>query len=146
MAIKKLTPYLALNGTANQAIELYQKALGAETLTVSRFADTPGMDAAPEHRERVMHAVLRIGEAVIMISDTRPDEPAPVGGNVHIAVDFDDPTELIRRFDALSAGGEITMPVQDTFWGAKFGMLTDAYGVQWMLNCDLKNRVGDGTT
>jgi PhnB protein len=140
MAIKKLNPYLAFDGTADKAIKLYESALGAQTETVSRFGDVPGSDTPPEHKNRVMHAVLRIGEGVIMISDGPPGKPVAVEGNVHITLDFDDPAELTQRFDALAKGGKITMPVQDTFWGAKFGMLTDAYGIQWMLNCDLKKR------
>ena len=73
-----------------------------------------------------------------MISDGMPGVPVPTQSNMHVTLDFDDPADMARRFDALSAGGKITMPMQDTFWGAKFGMLTDAYGIQWMFNCELK--------
>jgi PhnB protein len=57
---------------------------------------------------------------------------------VHVCLDFDDPAEMGKRFDALASGGEITMPLQDTFWGARFGMLTDSYGIRWMFNCTLR--------
>jgi PhnB protein len=138
MSIKKLNPYLLFNGTAEKAIKLYETALGAKIERIGRFGDIPGMDIPAEHKSRVMHAVLHIGEGVVMISDSQPHTPVPTEGNVKVSLDFDDPADLSRRFDALAAGGTVEMPVQDTFWGAKFGMLTDAYGVRWMLNCDIK--------
>jgi PhnB protein len=72
-----------------------------------------------------------------MLSDTMPDAPTATEGNVTISLDFDGLGEMTGRFDALAAGGKITMPLNDTFWGAKFGMLTDAFGVRWMFNCEL---------
>jgi PhnB protein len=138
MAIKKLNPYLNFDGTAEQAIKLYEKALGAKTETVMRFGDMPDAKSSPEHKNRVMHALLHLDAGVIMISDTMPGQPAPAGGNVHVTLDFDDPVDMGRRFEALSTGGKITMPLNDTFWGARFGMLTDAYGINWMFNCELK--------
>jgi PhnB protein len=65
-----------------------------------------------------------------------PNQPVGADGNVHITLDFDDVEEMSKRFDALSAGGNVTMPLQNTFWGARFGMLTDAYGIRWMFNCE----------
>jgi PhnB protein len=85
-----------------------------------------------------MHALLRIGPGVVMVSDTMPGQPLPRGANIHVCLDFDDVDDLRRRFEALAAGGTITMPLQDTFWGATFGILVDAYGVGWMLNCTKK--------
>lgn len=138
MAIKQVNPYLNFNGTAEKAMQLYERALGAKIENAQRFSEVQGMDVPAEHKNRVMHAVLRIGSGVIMLSDTMPNQPAPTGGNVHITLDFDDAGEMTKKFDALAAGGKVTMPMADTFWGAKFGMLTDAYGVQWMFNCNLK--------
>ena len=83
-----------------------------------------------------MHAVLDLGPSVIMLSDTMPNAPANTGGNVHITLDFDNPDEMATKFDALAAGGKVTMPLQNTFWNARFGMLTDAYGINWMFNCE----------
>ena len=73
-----------------------------------------------------------------MLSDTMPDMPVTTKGNVQIALHFTDVTDMAKKFDALAAGGTVTMALQDTFWGARFGMLTDAFGVQWMFNCELK--------
>jgi PhnB protein len=141
MAIKKLNPYLNFNGTADRAIKLYEKALGAKSENVMRWTDVPGAPpATPETKDRIMHARLVIGDGVVMVSDTQPGTTVPAGGNTHVTLDFDEPGDMARRFDALAAGGKITMPLQDTFWGAKFGMLQDAFGIQWMFNCELPKR------
>ena len=137
MSIKKLSPYLNFEGTADQAIKLYESGLGAKA-EIMRFGDMPGQPVPAEQKNRVMHARLRIGDEVLMISDTMPGHPLVVGGNVHISLDFSDVEDMTKKFDALSRGGKVTMPLQDTFWGAKFGMLTDAYGINWMFNCELK--------
>ena len=139
MAIQKLNPYLNFNGTAEKAIKLYESALGAKTENIMRFSDMKGMDVPPEQQNRVLHAALHVGGGVVMLSDTMPNAPvATTGANVHVALHFDDPVEMTKQFEALSGGGKVTMPLADTFWGAKFGMLTDAFGIQWMFDCDLK--------
>jgi PhnB protein len=134
MAIKQLNPYLNFDGTGAKAIELYQRALGAKVERIQRFGDMPGSNAPPGTQDRVLHAVLKIGPALVMLSDTMPGMPFTPEGNAHICLDFDDEADMTQRFDALGSGGKITMPLQDTFWGAKFGMLTDAFGVRWMFN------------
>ncbi len=135
MPIQKLNPYLIFNGNAEKAIQLYEKALGARTEGLSRFGDVPGSRTPPEHRNRVVHAELHLGEDVVMVSDSMPEKPVPTEGNVHVCLDFDDALDMTRRFEALADGGKVTMPLQDMFWGARFGMLTDAFGVNWMFNC-----------
>jgi PhnB protein len=134
MAIKQLNPYLNFDGTAGDAIQLYERALGAKTEHVQHFGDTPGVPVAPEHKKRVIHALLRLGQGTLMISDTQPGMPFTAEGNVHVCLDFDDGADMTAKFEALATGGKVTMPLQDTFWGAKFGMLTDAYGIRWMFN------------
>jgi PhnB protein len=138
MAIRKLNPYLNFNGTADKAIKLYESALGAKTERIMRFGDIAEMKIAPEHKDRVIHAALVIGEGVVMVSDTMPNQTVPTEGNTHVILDFDNTADMAKKFDALAVGGKVTMPLQDTFWGAKFGMLKDAYGISWMLNCDMK--------
>jgi len=138
MAIKQLNPYLHFNGTAAKAIKLYESALGAKVENLMPWTDVPGMPAVPGTKDLVMHSKLRIGDGILMISDARPDTPVTVGSNADIALDFDDATDMARKFEALSTGGKIEMPLQDTFWGAKFGMLTDAHGVSWMFSCETK--------
>jgi PhnB protein len=138
MAITQLNPYLNFDGTAAKAIALYERALGAKVENVQRFKDVPGEPSKPENADRVMHALLRIGAGVLMISDAPPGMPPTLGSNVHVCLDFDDSADMAKRFDALAAGGQVAMPLQDTFWGARFGMLTDAYGIRWMFNCTLR--------
>jgi len=139
MAIQKLNPYLNFNGTAEKAIKTYETVLGAKTENIMRFGDMQGMDVGPEHKNRVLHAALQIGGGVLMLSDTMPNAPVSTSpSNVHVCLQLDDPAETARKFDALAAGGKVTMPLADTFWGAKFGMLTDAFGIQWMFECRLK--------
>ncbi len=135
MSIQRLNPYLIFNGTAEKAIRLYEQALGAKTEGLSRFGDAPGGKTPPEHKNRVMHALLHLDGGVVMVSDTMPGDPVATESNVHVCLDFDDAADMGRKFEALSQGGKVTMPLQDMFWGARFGMLTDAYGVRWMFNC-----------
>ena len=139
MPAKDLTPYLFFDGTADKAIQLYTRALGARA-EVMRFKDAPpgAFPFKPEEANRVMHATLAIGPVKLMLSDSMSDQPEPEGGNVQIHLEFDDLQELAQRFDALAAGGKVTMPLGDAFWGARFGALTDAYGIRWMLSCALK--------
>jgi PhnB protein len=139
MAIEKLNPYLNFNGTAEKAIKTYETVLGAKAENIMRFGDMQGMDVAPADKNRILHAALHIGGGVLMLSDTMPNAPVPMGpSNAHVALHFDDPVETTKTFEALAAGGKVTMPLADTFWGAKFGMLTDAFGIQWMFDCPLK--------
>jgi PhnB protein len=141
MTIKKISPYLAFDGKAAKAIELYQRALGAKVESLMRFADAPATGhAVPEsHKDRVMHAILRIGEEQLMVMDAPPGVSVPAASNVQVGLQLDDPAELTKRFDALAAGGAVRVAPHDAFWGAKFGMLTDAFGIQWLFNCPAKN-------
>lgn len=136
MAIKQLSPYLNFDGDAAKAVELYRSALGATVSNLSRFGDMPGAVAKPETKDRVMHGVLSLGGSTIMLSDIQPGMPHVPGTNSYVCLDFDDADDMQKKFDALAVGGKVTMPLNDTFWGAKFGMLVDAHGIQWMFNCE----------
>lgn len=141
MSIKSLTPYLMFDGTAAKAIALYERALGAHAEGVMRFSDAPpdaGHTPDPKAADRVLHALLRIGGGAVMLSDCPPGMSVPNDTNTQVCVEFSEQDEMVERFDALAAGGHVTMPLQDTFWGAHFGMLTDPFGIQWMFSCELK--------
>ncbi len=139
MAIKQINPYLNYDGDAAKAVELYESALGAKVEHLSRFGDMPGSEAPAGARDRVMHALLRLdGGGVIMLSDIQPGMPHVPGTNQYVCLDFDEAADMAKKFDALAAGGKVIMPLADTFWGARFGILVDAYGVQWMFNFELK--------
>lgn len=138
MTIQALNPYVILDGGAQRAIEKYQSALGATHDGIMRWGDVPAMETPKEHAQRVMHCKLQIGAGTLMIADTRPGDHEPSTSNVKVCLDFSDVADMTRRFDALGKGGSITMPLQDMFWGARFGMLTDEFGVQWMFNCAIE--------
>ena len=139
MAIKKLNPYLNFDGNGAQAVKLYESVLGAKVESIARFGDMPDGQSTPETKDRVMHALLRLGaDGVIMISDTRPGMPFVQGTNCYLTLDFDDVGDMEQKFNALAEGGKVEMAPTDTFWGARFGMLTDKLGVHWMFNCELK--------
>lgn len=136
MSIESVNPYLFFNGDAAAAIAFYASALGARPDGVMRWGDVPGMDIAPGTESRVMHSMLFLGEGMIMVSDGDPNTEVPFGRNVRVTLHYTDVEEMRARFAALAEGGEVTMPLDDTFWGATFGMLTDKFGVAWMFNCD----------
>jgi len=139
MAIKQINPYLNFDGDAEKAVRLYESALGAKVEHISRFGDMPGSTATAETKHRVMHSTLRLDNGgVIMISDTQPGMPHTPGTNVYVCLDFDDTEDMAKKFDALAAGGQVLMALNDTFWGARFGMLLDAHGIRWMFNCEKK--------
>ena len=131
MAIKGLSPFIMLNGTAAAAISLYERVLGARVLSVVRASDVPDEAPSADGTDRIVHAALSLG-GILMLSD-QSEEPAQ--SNVQVALDFDYADEMTQKFTALAEGGRVSLPLQRTFWGATFGMLTDAFGVRWMFNC-----------
>jgi PhnB protein len=135
MPIKSLNPYIIFNGKAAEAIALYERVLDAKPGNVVRAADVPGMAVAADQKHRLVHGVLHIGGTQLMVSDEMSSAPSGGSGNMQVCLDFTDLGEMTRTFAALAEGGAITLPLQDTFWGARFGMLTDMFGVRWMFNC-----------
>ncbi|MCE9576625.1 MAG: glyoxalase/bleomycin resistance/extradiol dioxygenase family protein [Deltaproteobacteria bacterium] len=134
MPITKLNPYLFFNGDCAEAIAHYEQALGAIVESRQTFAEIPGAPPSP-HGARIMKASLRVGPAVVLLSDTHPDTPVPLGGNVDVMLDFDDAAETADRFARLGRGGTVTMPLAEMFPGASFGTVVDRFGVNWMFTC-----------
>jgi PhnB protein len=97
------------------------------------------MPAAPEHKNRIMHATLKVDGVNIMASDTMPGQPVKPGNTVHLSLNFTDKGEQDRVWKQLSEGGTVTMPLKDEFFG-RFGMLTDKFGMSWMLHLDSSAR------
>lgn len=131
--MKAVTTYLLFDGTCKAAMEFYKQALGGE-LYLMPFGETPGGPKDGPMADRIMHAALKQNFLVVMASDTRPEDPLQIGTNFSVCVDCDSREEQSKFFQAMSEGGKVTMPLQDTFWGAHFGMLTDRFGVNWMFN------------
>ena len=136
MATQKnvIEPYLFFEGRCEEAVEFYKKALGAEVLMMMRFKDAPDPNAcAGVPGDKIMHASLRIGGSNVMASDGRCNEPMRFQGfSLSLAVNTE--AEANRFFNALTAGGQVIMPLTKTFWSPRFGMVTDKFGVMWMVN------------
>ncbi len=133
--MRGINTYLTFNGNCREAMKFYEKCLGAE-LHIMTFADAPG-NHPKEARDRIMHARLSKGAAELMASDSMPDAPAQQGNNFSVAIQCESLPEIEKLFHALSEKGQITMPLQDMFWGSRFGMLTDQFGIHWMFNFEL---------
>ena len=132
--MKSITTYLNFNGNCGEAMKFYNRCLGGE-LHMMPFSEVPGGNFPPEAKDRVMHAaIIKNGGAIVMASDTMPGSPFQQGNNFAICVAPETSEETDRLFGAFSEGGKVTMPLQDTFWGARFGQLTDRFGVNWMFN------------
>lgn len=132
----RIEPYLFFNGRAEEAIDFYRKALGAEVQMLMRFSESP--DPVPEgmippgFENKVMHSCITVGGANVMISDG-DSSAGPAFSGFSLSLEADDGEQLRSWFDALSEGGQVKMPVGKTFFAEHFGMLTDRFGVGWML-------------
>lgn len=134
----KLNPYLIFLGNAEEVLNFYHKVLGGEITMMSRYADAP-MPCDEDWKNKIMHSRLEFDGNMIMISDTMKGmTDGTVGGNIHMSVDVESVEKIDKVFAAMSEGGTVTMPLDNTFWGARFGMLKDKFGVAWMFNCELK--------
>ena len=131
-----LNPYLAFNGNCSEAMTFYKEALDGK-LSIQTFGDSP-MEVPPEHKNRVMHATLTFGNAIIMASDGMPENEVVFGNSVSLSIAALKVEDGERMFNNLSAGGTITMPWEKTFWGAIFGMCKDKFGIDWMVNVELR--------
>ena len=132
----QIQPYLFFDGRCEEAVEFYRSALGAKVEMLMRFKDSPEPPppgkVAPGSENKVMHASLRIGETTVMASDGGcAGKPSFQGFSLSIAAA--DAVEANRLFAALAAGGEVQMPLTETFWSPCFGMVTDRFGVAWMV-------------
>ena len=133
--MKQILTYLMFDGNCREAMTFYEKCLGAE-LFLMPFSEVRG-DFPKEARDRIMHARLKQGDAILMAADTLPGKPTQRGNNFSVSVGCESLQEIERLFTALGEKGSVTMPLHDTFWGARFGMLTDRFGISWMFSFEL---------
>jgi PhnB protein len=129
-----VNPYIAFRGNCREAMEFYKQALGAEELYAQTYGESPmeGMGSP----DAIMHATLKIGDTHVMFCDDLHSPEFSTGGNISLAIGLDDVDKAKTYFANLSEGGTVTMPLDKTFWAEAFGMLTDKFGVKWMVNCD----------
>jgi len=133
-----LVTYLSFDGQCEAAFKHYEKVLDGKILMMVRNADAPADSCVPQTPEtaaRIMHARLKVGDRLLMGGDAPPQFASkPQGFCVNIMVD--DPIESERIFRELGEGGVVQMPIGETFWARRFGMLIDRFGTPWMVNCE----------
>jgi PhnB protein len=129
-----LVPYLNFDGQASEALEFYQSVFGGE-LTMQTYAEA-NMGDSPEMADRIIHASLQSETISLMASDTHPQHSPPlrVGNNVNLTIIGSDQDELTEYFNKLAEGGTIDMPLEEQFWGDIYGVLTDKFGIPWMID------------
>ena len=131
--MSQLNPFIRFNdGKCREAMSFYKECLGGE-LEFMLLKDSPMAKDMPDQGELVMHATLTKGTWVLIGSDMMRDK-ATIGDNVGVSLNLDNEQEIKDTFSKLSEGGNVFMPLEDAFWGALFGVVTDKYGVEWMLN------------
>ena len=134
-----VNPYLTFDSSCEAAFTFYKSVFGGEFLTIMRFKDAPSDQALPENEgKKIMHVALPIGKGSILMGSDRlaMHGPATKGDNFSIAIGAESEEEAKKLFNGLSSGGKVTMPLDKTFWGAYFGMFTDQFGINWMVNYD----------
>jgi PhnB protein len=131
----QLEPYLFFHGRCEEALNFYKDCLHGEIIGLNRFAGSPmESHAAPEYKDKIMHASFVAGDVKFMASDGQPG-PAPDGeDDIVLSLATSDGAEGERVFKALAEGGTVSMPLEDQFWGGRLGSLTDRFGVQWMVS------------
>lgn len=132
-----LNPYLTFDGNCQKAMEFYASALEAELNIFPFRGSAAEKDVPEEHKDKVMHATLSCHNIVLMASDAMPGQPVMKGNNMALSIASTNREEAVKFFQNLSKGGNVIMPFEKTFWGAEFGMCTDRFGFQWMVNYEL---------
>jgi len=126
-------PYLFFDGKCDEALTFYKSAVGAEPKMLMRFKEAPDQSmVSPGSADKVMHAQVQIGDATVFMSDGRCTGKTDFKGFA-LTISAKSENEADKTFDALAAGGQVTMPMSKTFFSQRFGMLTDKFGVQWMV-------------
>jgi PhnB protein len=132
----QMNPYLSFKGDCEAAFKTYERCLGGQLGMLFRYGGTPLADQVPpDWSEKIMHGSLTVGDQVMMggdVAQDRYEEPKGFSMSLHIKGTAD----AERIFHELAGGGRIVMPLEKTFWAARFGMLVDRFGIPWLVNCD----------
>ncbi|WP_353948393.1 VOC family protein [Sporolactobacillus sp. Y61] len=132
----QIIPYLQLNGNAREAIGFYEKVFHAEVLAVTTFGEMPvtaDFSFPEDAKDFISHAAIRVGESVMMFSDTFPGQPAHEGNLVTICVTFDNADKARQIFGALQDGGQVEMPLSETGFSPAYGVIKDKFGVTFQI-------------
>ncbi len=129
----QVQPYLSFEGRCDEAIEFYKKAIGAKVDMLMRFKEAPDQSMmSPGSGDKVMHAALRAGDTQLLMSDGRCTG-SPNFGGIALALSTATDADAERIFKALADGGKVNMPMAETFFSSRFGMVADKFGVGWMV-------------
>jgi PhnB protein len=132
----RVNPYLNFNGNCKEAFEFYEKVFKTKIVHLMTHANSPMAEHTPPNwQDKVMHVAMKIGETFIFGSDAPPSMYQPPAG-LYVSVSIETIEESERVFAELSEGAQIAMPLQEMFWAHRFGMLTDRFGIPWMINCE----------
>jgi PhnB protein len=132
----QISPYLVFNGDCAEAFRFYEQLLGGKIEGLMTHGESPiAEQVQPGWEDRVLHARLRIGDALLLGSDSPPEYYAKPQGT-YVSLSLSDPAEGERIFNALTDGGTINMAFEKTFWAERFGMVVDRFGTPWMINCE----------
>ncbi|MFI8607947.1 VOC family protein [Pseudomonas sp. NPDC077649] len=138
----KIHAYLMFDGQCEAAFNRYAEVFGGQ-LEMMRYADSPeDMEVPAEYQQRIMHVCLTVGDQLLMASDNLPQYPYEGIKGCSVSLQVDNVPEAERLYAALSAGGSVQMELQATFWATRFAMLTDRFGVSWMINCAVDSQQG----
>lgn len=132
----QMSPYLSFKGDCEAAFTFYAECLGGRLNGLFRYGGSPMADQAPPGwADKVMHGSVAIGDVVLMGADVAPEQyEAPKGFSLSLQIKST--AEADRIFPKLAAGGRVVLPLEKTFWAARFGMVVDRFGVPWMINCE----------
>lgn len=142
-----INPYLTFNGNCKEAFEFYKSVFGGDYPYVGTFADMPSNPEMPpmseEVKSKIMHISLPISKETVLMGSDMIEGFGPgliEGNNYSISINCSSKDETKRLFEGLSTGGVVKMPLNETFWGAYFGMFIDKFGIHWMVNCELEKK------
>jgi len=140
----QISPYLSFNGQCEAAFRFYEKCLGGKLGEIFRYAGTPVAEQVPaDWQNKVMHGSLAIGDHVLMGSDVAPGRyERPKGFS--LSLQMKSTAQAERIFDLLAKDGTVMMPLEKTFWAARFGMLVDQFGIPWLINCEGSDQPPEG--
>ena len=129
-----ISPYIAFKGNCREAIEFYKSALNGEVLFTQTVGESPMSNMGPA--ENIMHCTIKIGNSTIMMCDDPTPDAGAGDGKISLAIGLNDPQRAKQIFGNLAKDGSVIMPLEKTYWAEAFGMVTDKFGVKWMVNCD----------
>lgn len=130
----EVNPYIEFQGNCRQAIEFYKSALDAEVLFTQTVGESPMSDMGPA--ENIMHCTIKIGTSTIMMCDAPRLDSTGGSGNISLTIGLNDPARAQQIFEILAKDGSVIMQLEKTYWAEAFGILTDKFGVKWLINCE----------